>query len=387
MEFKVLQSEFSRALLTSGKSILSRANLPILSNVLVKAGGTNIEVVSTNLETATRVKMGAKVGSAGEITVNGKLIFEFVSQLPGGELKFEKLGEEVVISTKGYSARFTTMPPEEFPAIPTIEKGVSIEVDSRQFVKKVSRTVFSAAQDEGRPILTGVLCEINKNRIRMVATDGYRLGYEEIEMDALKNLPSMKINVPARALGEVAKIISEGILQEEQEKNEKKKINILISDALNQINFKIDGVEFTSRLIEGEYPNWQKIIPSVFNTKVKINRVEFIKLVKITSIFARESGNIIKLKFEPSTGTRSGKLSVLATSSQVGSSEVDCEVGIAGKGGEIAFNYRYLAEVLSAIDDEEINFEMNESLNPGKITGTNLKDPYFHIIMPVRLQS
>ncbi len=389
MDFKVLQPEFSKALLTCGKSILSRANLPILSNVLIKASTKGIEIVSTNLETATKVQVGGKVGAFGEITLSGKMILEFVSQLPEGEVKFEKLGEEVIITTKGYSGRFPTMPPEEFPAIPKIEKGISLEVDSVEFAERVLKIIFSAAADEGRPILTGALCEINKNRMRIVVTDGYRLGYEEVAMDSPKNLPNIKINVPARALSEVAKIIAEDNSRDhEDEKGKAKdKINILISDALNQINFKINGVEFTSRLIEGEYPNWQKIIPSTFNTKVTINRAELIKLVKITSIFARESGNIIKLKFEPTGSGKSGKLSVLATSSQVGSSDVSCEVGIVGKGGEIAFNYRYLTEVLLAIDDEEINFEMNESLNPGKITGLDPKDPYFHIIMPVRLQA
>lgn len=376
--------------MSSGKSVLSRANLPILSNVLFKVSSGNLEVITTNLETATKVSLKCKVESGGETTVNGKILFEFVSQLPEGEIVVEKLGEEVVVTTKGYSARFATMPPEEFPAIPKIEKGIKVQVSAGVLERAIAKTVFNAAQDEGRPILTGVLCDISKNKMKMVATDGYRLGYGEVLLGNQKNLPSVKINVPARALLEVAKILSETRqleeLSEKEDKNENE-FTLVIAEGLNQINFKLDGVEFTSRLIEGEFPNWQKIIPSTFNTKVKINKEEFVKLVKVAAIFARESGNIIKLKFEPKGGGKNGTFNVTAASSQVGSSDAQCEVEIEGKGGEIAFNYRYLLEVLAVVGEEEINFEMNESLNPGKITSIDSKNPFFHIVMPVRLQS
>lgn len=395
MRFTILQPEFSKALLSCGKSVLTRANLPILSNVLLKASAGELEVLSTNLETAIKVNLKCKIEREGDITVNGKTLFEFISQLPEVELVVEKLGEEVVIGAKGYSGRFATLPSEEFPVIPKIEKGINYAADASEFARRISKTVFSAAVDEGRPILTGVWCEIAKNKMRMVATDGYRLGYEEVGLEGSKVGSSIKLNVPARALGEVAKIIGELESKEEDSEEGGREIRILLSEELNQINFKIENVEFTSRLIEGEYPNWQKIIPATFNTKVKLNKADFMKLVKIASIFARDAGNIVRLKFEPDVKTsgsqgssgKIGTLTVAATSSQVGSSDASCEVEMSGPGGEIAFNFRYILEVLSVIEDEEISFEMNESLNPGKITLLDPKDPFFHIIMPVRLQA
>jgi len=134
-------------------------------------------------------------------------------------------------------------------------------------------------------------------------------------------------------------------------------------------------------MIEGEFPNWQKIIPASFVTKAKIERDEFIRKIKIASIFARDSGSIIRLKLEGK------KLTIMANTSQVGSNETETEVEINGKGGEIAFNYRYLLEALSAIDSEDVNFEMSESLTPGKLTSAEGQKDFFHIIMPVRLQS
>lgn len=387
MRFLILQSEFSRVLLTSGKSILTRANLPILSNVLIKAAGNEVEILSTDLETATKVAVRCKTENGGEITVNGKTLFEFVSQLPEGEVVVEKLGEELVVTTKGYSGRFATMPPEEFPAIPKIGNGYELKIDCQDLVSATARVAFSAAQDEGRPILTGVLCDITKGKMKMVATDGYRLGFEEIGVEGAKTVPNVKIIVPARAFGEVAKIINElGLVDvDKDDSNKKRDLTLLIAAGLNQINFKVAGVEFTSRLIEGEFPNWQKIIPSTFATKVKINKTDFIKLVKIASIFARDSGNIIRLKFEAKD--KSGVFSVSAVSSQVGSADTSCEVVTEGKGGEIAFNFRYLLEILLQLPDDEVNFEMNESLNPGRITSGDPKDNFFHIIMPVRLQA
>ena len=415
MKIKIPQADFSRALLASGKSILPRANLPILANVLIKAAGKELELLATNLETATRVVLESKVESGGEATVNGKTLFEFISQLPEGEIIIEKLGEELVVSCKGYSGRFTTMPAEEFPAIPKVEKGILIELDCDSFVNGVSRVVFSAAQDEGRPILTGVLCDLAKSRLKMVATDGYRLSFEEINAKGANASSSIKFNIPAKALGEFAKIIIErGMVGEEANKGDSRNFSLMVSEGLNQVGLKLGGnsgkdaaegplhgeaseprpkgreqVEFTSRLIEGEFPNWQKIIPGSFNTKVKIAKDEFIKLVRIASIFARDAGNIVKLKFEPSAGGsgRGGKFSVNAASSQTGSSEAASDVEIEGKGGEMAFNFRYLLEVLAQVPGNEVYFEMNESLNPGKLTTVDPKDPFFHIIMPVRLQS
>ncbi len=397
MKFKIPQADFSRALTACGKSILARANLPILSNLLIRAEGKDLEVLSTNLEAATRAKLKGEVGEGGEVTVNGKMLLEFVSQLPQGELVFEKLGEGVTVSTNGYSGRFATLPPEEFPAIPKIEKGISFEVAARDFVDASAKVAFSAAQDEGRPILTGILCEVSKNKMKMVATDGYRLSFKEVAVASPKVLSSLKANVPARAFAEVARIISDlGLVAaEESDKGKVKMVSLTIADALNQINFKIKDVplgsgrdaeiEFTSRLIEGEFPNWQKIIPASFNTQAKIEKGEFVKLIRIASIFARDSGNIVKLKFEPQSG-KSGIFSVSATSSQVGSSDAMVDVEITGKGGEIAFNFRYILEVLSVMEGEEINFEMNESLNPGKITSEGSPN-FFHIVMPVRLQT
>jgi len=380
MKFIVEQQLFNRSLMLAGKSLLAKPNLPVLANLLIKATKGKVEIISTSLETATRVNFDCKVEIEGEITVNGKTMLEFVSQLPGGDVSFEKLGEEVLVSASGFKARLATIAVEEFPVIPKIDKGTKLKLNPGDFARCVARVAFSAAQDEGRPVLTGVLCEFVKGSLKMVATDGYRLSYDEMQL-ASGELFEAKIVLPARALLEVAKILSET-----EGLGDKADFSMLIAENLSQVSFSVPGAEFTSRLIEGEYPGWQRVIPASFGTKVKVAKEDVVKVVRVASIFARDAGSIIRVKIEAGAKGK-GVFKVLSAAAQVGSTDAEVEADVTGPGGEIAFNYRYLLDALAVITTEDIIFEMIESLNPGKISPTDEKDKFFHIVMPVRLQS
>lgn len=381
MKFTVSQSDFSKALFSASKSLTARANLPILANVLLAASKNKLSVLATDLETATQTTISCQVAIEGKITVPGKVFGEFVAQVPDGEIIVEKLGEELVLSAKGHSARFATMAVEDFPAIPKIEHGHAIKINAGEFARAVGKVAFCAAVDEGRPVLTGVLFEIGKETLSMVATDGYRLGFQRIPLVSVAGgiLP-IKVIVPARAMIEVSKLIVEAASEEAGD------IQMTIAEGLNQLNIKIGGVEFTTRLIEGSFPPWQKIIPDKFTSGIRANREELVRLIRIASIFARDSGNIIKLAIGPKDGSKTNVLKVAAGNKQVGSSEAEMEVELSGRGGEIAFNFRYLLEMLGSIDMDDVNFQMIESLNPGKLTVPG-NGNYFYIIMPVRLQS
>lgn len=383
MKFKIKQTDLLKGLSLSSRSLLVKSNLPILSNVLVSAKKGVVEVVTTNLETATRVELVAKVEIEGRVTLPGRAISEFVSQLESGELIIETLGEEVVVSAGGFSARFATIAPEEFPAIPQVVGGKVIKISTGDLVEGVERVGFCAAVDESRPILTGILCEIKKTGLEMVATDGFRLGFCRIKLGSTGENTNLKIIIPAKALLEVSKMASE--IEQGQDASKADGVQLVIADNLNQAVFKIGTVEFTTRLIEGVFPAWEKLIPTTFITSAKINKGELVRVIKIASIFARESGNIIKIKLDDQGQKPS--LIVSSTTAQVGSSQSKVDVELKGKGGEIAFNFRYLLEALSVIGGEEVSFEMNESLNPGRLTSEEAKESYFHIIMPVRLQN
>ncbi len=371
MKLKVPQTDLTKALKASEKSHLSRANLPVLSNILLTADKNTLDVLSTNLETAIRVTLPCEGEVDGKITVPGRAFMDFVGQLPDQPLTCEVLGEELLVETRGYSARFATMPAEEFPAIPKIEGGKTIELAAAVFAKAAGQVAFCAAQDEGRPTLAGILCEFTKQKFLMVATDGFRLGHVSIPIEGPAS--SIKVIIPAKTVTEMIKLAEEAEEEESQ-------LTITIADTLTQANFKLGNVEFTSRLIEGEFPHWQKIIPATFATSAKISRDELVRRVRIAAVFARDSGNIVRFKFEGK------KLMISATTSQVGSNETEMEAEVSGRGGEIAFNYRYILEALGVIDSEVVNFEMSESLTPGRLTPPEAKSGLFHIIMPVRLQ-
>lgn len=380
MKLTITQENFSRALTAVSKSLSAKVNLPILANVLLSATKSGLEVLATDLETATRVATPAKVTVEGRAAVPGRVLWEFISQIPGGEVSLEKLGEELVIGAKSLGARLATMPAEDFPSIPKIEHGTVIRLAPGDLTTAVLRVAFCAAADEGRPVLGGILCEASGSSFSMVATDGYRLAFQKIATGGKPIAATTRVIVPARAMVEVAKLVSESGQLSERD------VELEIAQTLNQANFRIADVQFTTRLVEGSFPPWQKIIPEKFTTSAKIGREELVRVVRIASIFARDSGSIVKFTLSPKDSPGASVLKVASGNKQFGSNEADVEIELSGKGGEIAFNYRYLLEMLSSVESEDVNFEMIESLNPGKITIPGEPD-YFYIVMPVRLQS
>lgn len=381
MKFEISKESLVKGITLGTRSMLVKSSLPILSNVLIRVVGENVELITTSLETATRVKLKAKVEKEGETTVLGRALAEYVVQLGEGDATFEKLGEEVVVSSRGTSARFATIAPDEFPAIPKIEGGKKLTIDAQKLSEGASRIIFCAAQDESRPILAGVLFETIKKGVSLVATDGFRLGSSQVVINKGGD-GALKFVLPARAVAEIPKIVAE--LGDGGGSKNGKVVEILVSDNLTQAVFKLENLEFTTRLIEGVYPHWEKLIPTNFTTKAVFKKDDLMRAVKIAAIFAKDAGNIIKLRLL-SEGKK-GILGVTSNTAQIGSADTRVDADISGTGGEIAFNYRYVLETLSSFDGDEVVFEMNESLNPGRFS-QNATDGFFHIIMPVRLQS
>ncbi len=381
MKLSITQENGARALTAASKSLSAKVNLPVLANMLLTATKSGLEVLATDLETATRVMIPAKVTIEGRAAVPGRMLLEFMAQIPSGEVSIEKLGEELVIGAKDLTARLATMPPEDFPAIPKIEHGSVIRLAPEDFSMAASRVAFCAAQDDGRPVLGGVLCEASGSSFSMVATDGYRLAFQKISTNGKPMAAAIRVIVPARAMVEAAKLVSESA-----ELLGERDVELEIAQTLNQANFRIADVQFTTRLVEGNFPPWRKIIPEKFTTSAKIGREELVRVVRIASIFARDSGSIVKFTLSPKDSSGANVLRIASGNKQVGSNEADVVIGLSGRGGEIAFNYRYLLEMLLSVASEDVNFEMIESLNPGKITIPGEAD-YFYIVMPVRLQS
>jgi DNA polymerase-3 subunit beta len=276
-------------------------------------------------------------------------------------------GETLNLTGEKVKASFQTMPAEDFPKLYE-EKGEEIISAKKADIEEyILRTVFSAAIDSSRPALSGVLLDKEKNEVLLVATDGYRLSLQKNVFKALEGLTKPLV-VPARIIKELLSIKEEGDV-----------VKVFVSQKNNQIIFLQNETILVGRLIDAEYPDYEKIIPTEFATKVEIERERLQNAIKICSVFARETANIIKFSIEKN------KIIVSANSPSVGEDAVDVDAATTGEENEIAFNAKYLLDVLSAVTSEVLVFEMNGPLNPGvfRIKGDN---SFLHLIMPIRVQ-
>lgn len=368
MHFQVLQENLLKALARITRIVPTRPQLPILQNIKVLVTKDGVEFITTNSETTEIVWLGGKIEKPGEVCVAARTLFEFVSTLPPETAHIIQKEETLHITCGKYHAEFPTVAAGEFPPTPEFSPKEAGSIEKDGFGKALSSVLFTAASDEGRPVLTGVKVVENGGEAQFVATDGYRLSLKRIEL-SIKNLYGAII--PARALSEVVKLSTE-------EKDEK---NIKIGLAgEKQAGFVVGDTTILTRLIDGEYPSFERIIPKTFTTRALIEKDAFLRAVRSAAIFARDNANIVRLNLDKQ------KVTVSANAAQVGTNSIEMEAKIDGDGGDIAFNSRFLIDFLTNFPDEEFLFEMTGALNSGVFKPVK-DESYLHIIMPVRVTS
>lgn len=368
MKFEIVSQSFLKALSVVMRSVTSRAQLPVLANVLLVADKSGIEMVSTDLEMSFRIKEGARVSEEGRITVPAKVLFEFVSTIKGGVLEILTNGDSLEINSANISSSFQTISAEEYPEIPFFEGEPDLEIDSSVFVENLNKVAIAASKDDSRPVFTGVLWKINGTEIELVATDGYRLARAVVMTKIRSGLEVKPIVVPARALVELSRVVG---------KESKEKVEMKFQLESSQVIFKVGEVELVSRLLGGDFPSYDKLIPTESLIKVGINKDEALDAIKRASIFARDNANIVRFDFAD------GGVKVSARSPQMGKNEslVVCNGEVTAM--TTAFNFRYLIDCLSALDENEFRFESAGSLKPGIFRGKD--DSYLHMIMSMKL--
>jgi len=374
MKVSILQENLIKGLNTASRSVASRAQLPILSHVLLVTDKGRLKISATNLETGVNLWLGAKVEKEGQITIPAKILTELVSSLPAQKVDLEVKENQLFISCGAYQADFVGLPASEFPKVPTLTGKPNFTFEGESLALASHQVAFAAATDEGRPILTGVLLTLEGSQLLLVATDGYRLSLKKLA-NTTKGQEEVKefkkgLIIPARTLVEVARVVND---------SEEKSLKLGITPEANQAIFALPEVEIVSRLIEGSFPDFEKIVPEKGATKIILDKEELTRSVRMASIFARESANIIKFE------VRGSKFKVSANTAQVGSNLSEIEAKIEGKENKIAFNSRYLLDFLSVVGSEQVTFEMSGSLNPGVFTPAG-DSSFTHIIMPVRVQ-
>ena len=372
MHIFVLKENLVKALSIVNKAISIKPTLPILSNILLKTENNQLKLSATNLELGLVVTLGAKIEQEGEITIPGKLLTEFINSLTTEKIELVLKDNNLIVKTDKTHASFTTSSTSDFPPFPDVPKnGKTFPIN--KIKEAILRTVFAASNDESRPVLTGIKTIISSGIMSFTATDGYRLSINKVEITDKKE--NLEIILPATSLLEVIRIAE--ILKAEE-------VGFFIIENKNQVVFTLSGVNIFTRVIDGELPNVEKIIPVEFKTKVTIDRDQLFQSVKTTSLFARGAANIVKIKVE-----KDG-LRLSANTPQVGSDEDYVEAKVEGEEMEIAFNYRFLLDLLNNFPEELVIFESSGSLNPGVFKPVNTKQStigsFLHLIMPVRVQ-
>lgn len=368
MIVSILQENLLKALTRTSRILTSKAPLPVLQNALLVATSGQLRVTTTNLETTERVVVGAKTDKEGGLCVPARLLTELVMTLPVETVHLALKEGSLVVESTGVSATIPGMPASEFPPTSLPEKGRGGDLAKRELVAAASRVLFAAATDEGRPILTGVKVQKTDSGILLVATDGYRLSVQRVNLALAQ---ALNLIIPARALSEVVKVADE--------EKEAETLSFFHSEE-GQLVFRIGDTDLVTRVIDGEYPNYEKIIPRAHTTRARLDRGALLRAVRSAAIFARDNANIVRMAIDK------GKLVVSAATAQAGENNVEVDAQVEGEGGEIAFNSRFLLEFLANFTESELLFEMTGSLNPGLFRPVK-DDSFFHVIMPIRTAS
>ena len=349
-------------------AVSPRNPLPILLNFHIEAKEGSLIISATDLEIGIQKIIPAKVDKEGAVTVPAKTFLDLVSSINQDRVGLLEDENVLVLSAPGLKTTFPTIPAKEFPKL-FEEKGQKrATVKKDNFVKEVTQIVYAAASDATRPALSGVLMDVGDKETALVATDGYRLSLKkDADVKITEKNTTKSLIIPARIIKEVV-----GAKKTEAD------LVIYITDSGNQVLFDLGEGLVVGRLIEAEYPDYQKIIPSSFETRTEFDKADALGAVRGCSVFAREAANIIKMDI------KKDKIVFSASAASAGENKIEIDAKTKGEENEIAFNSRYLMDFLSNANDENILFEMTGPLNPGVFKTPN--DPSFlHLIMPIRV--
>ncbi len=362
MDLKLTQENLNKALNVVARVASGRSTLPILSNILLKTTANRLQLSATNLDIAITEFVGAKVIKEGSLTVPARLMQDFISNLPSGTVSLTQKDNRLHINTDNYSSTLNGISAEDFPVMPLIKQGKQWEISTTVLRKALHQVVGAASGDDSRPVLTGVCFSSHDKKLYLAATDSYRLAEKTVsDVD-----DEINMLIPVSAAQELLRVLEDG--------EEKVKIS---SDG-QQVRFQTIKTELIARMIEGEYPDYQKLIPKKFLYTATADRAELINITKVSSLFARESAGSIILK----TDKEAGKITVASVASQVGENSSSTKATVNAD-GELTLNSRYLLEGLQAIEGEQVEVNFSEKLDPLLLRNPKNKD-YLHIVMPLK---
>ena len=376
MKLSCLQENLNRGLSIVGRAVATRTTLPITNNVLLATDDGRLKLVATNLEMAISCWIGAKIEDEGAITVPARLLTEFVSSLPNDTIDINLSPQTKTLGLKcaRFEARISGVDARDFPPIPGVDEGINTKVEVETLTRGINQVVFAAATEESRPVLTGVSTRFEGDTLTLAAADGFRLAVFKLPL-AEPIQSKTEVIIPARTLSELNRLMA----------GEEESVQITLNPNKSQVLFRLKNVELVSQLVQGAFPNYSQLIPQSYNTRVIVSVDEFLRATRTASIFARDGSGIVRLVITPGSESGPGKISVSARSEEVGEDTGEIDATVEGDEAKIAFNGKYLNDVLSVLRESQVALETTNPSSPGLIRPVGTEN-YTHVVMPMFVQ-
>jgi len=376
MKLSCLQENLSKGLNIVGRAVATRSTLPITQNILLSAEESRLKLAATNLEMATTCWAGAKVEQEGSITIPARLLIDFVNSLPNDliEINLPSASRTLELKSGHFQAHINGIDADDFPPIPQISDGITTSMESNVLRDGIMQVILAAATEESRPVLTGINSEFDGEKLSLAAADGFRLAVHKTTL-ATPVSEKTTVIIPARTLNELSRLLGE---QEEP-------VEITVNGQGSQVMFRLKNAEIVSQLIQGSFPNYSQVIPQSYSTRAVVDINEFLRVAKMSSIFARDASGIVRLIITPGTELIPGKITVSAQAEEIGDNVGEIDALVDGEEAKIAFNVKYLADVLSVLHQDQVALEITTPSSPGVIRPIGV-DNYIHVIMPMFVQ-
>ena len=375
MKVSCIQENLARGLATVGRAVPVRSTLPQASHVMLETDQGRLKLVATDLTIAITCWIGATVAEEGSVTVPARLLTDFVSSLPNEQIDLEVQGrgKQLHIQCARNEATMAGMDAQDFPPVPQVSDGLTLSLDAGTLRQAIGQVQFAAATDDTRPVLTGIHTLAEGNILTLAAADGFRLAVHKLPLDA-DVAEKVEVIIPARALREIERLAAD----------EDEPIQLSINAARSQVMFKLKTVEVVATLIQGTFPNYSQLIPQSFNTRAEIDMKQFLQETRISAIFARDGAGIVRIQMEPGDGVP-GKLTISARAEEIGEHRGDIDVKVEGEASKIAFNSRYLQDVLQVLTSDQVTLETTSPSSPG-VLRPHGDESYVHVVMPMFVQ-
>jgi len=374
MKLSCLQENLNKGLGIVSRAVATRTSLPVTQNILLATDQSRLKLTATNLEMAITCWVGAKIEKEGAITVPARLLTEFVGSLPNDLVNVNLTDKTLQLKCVKFEARLSGISAEDFPPIPKIGDGIAAKISVDSMRDAIRHVAFAAATEESRPVLTGVHCDFDADKLTLAAADGFRLAvYKASLLSPVSG--KIAVIVPARTLNELSRFLTD----------DEEEVLISINQQKSQVLFKLKNVELVSQLLQGSFPNYSQLVPQSYTTRAVADVAEFLRATRMSAIFARDSSGIVRLVVTPGAELAAGKMTISARAEEIGDNVAEVDALVDGEPSRIAFNFKYLTDVLSVLGQAQAALEITTSSSPGVVRPVGT-DNYVHVVMPMFVQ-